>query len=85
VRRDAPGVVIQGVRGVAGELPLDPKRNTAGQAVLAMVDALRLDCGFEMQIDKGIALGSGLGGSGRLRRRGGGRRECAPRCAAQPS
>jgi homoserine kinase len=63
VRRDAPGVVIQGVSGVAGELPRDPRRNTAGRAVLAMADALQLDFGFEMQIDKGIALGSGLGGS----------------------
>jgi homoserine kinase len=63
VRRDVPGIAIQGVSGVAGELPRDPTRNTAGRAVLAMADALHLDFGFEMQIDKGIALGSGLGGS----------------------
>ena len=63
VRRDAPGVLIRGVSGVVGDLPLDPKRNTAGRAVLAMQESLRLDFGVEMQIDKGIALGSGLGGS----------------------
>lgn len=63
VRRDTPGVVIHSVSGVAGDLPRDPQRNTAGRAVLAMASALRLDFGFEMQIDKGIALGSGLGGS----------------------
>jgi homoserine kinase len=63
VRRAAPGVLIRGVSGVAGELPRDPKKNTAGQAVLAMAEALHLPFGFEMQIDKGIALGSGLGGS----------------------
>ena len=63
VRREAPGVVIHGVSGVAGELPRDPTRNTAGRAVLALLEALQLDFGFEMQIDKGIALGSGLGGS----------------------
>ncbi len=62
-RRAAPGVVIDGVSGVAGELPRDPKRNTAGRAVLALADALHLGFGFEIQIDKGIALGSGLGGS----------------------
>lgn len=63
VRCAAPGVRIHGVSGVAGELPRDPNKNTAGRAVLAMVDALHLDFGFELQIDKGIALGSGLGGS----------------------
>jgi homoserine kinase len=62
-RRAAPGVLIDGVSGVAGELPRDPTRNTAGRAVLAMAEALKLTFGFEMQIDKGIALGSGLGGS----------------------
>ena len=40
-----------------------PERNTAGRAVLAMQECLRLDFGVELQIDKGIALGSGLGGS----------------------
>jgi homoserine kinase len=63
VRRAAPGVVIRSVSGVAGELPLDPNRNTAGRAVVAMLEALDADFGVEMQIDKGIALGSGLGGS----------------------
>jgi homoserine kinase len=63
VRRDAPGVVIHGVSGVVDDLPRDPKRNTAGRAVLAMQESLRLDFGVELQIDKGIALGSGLGGS----------------------
>jgi homoserine kinase len=63
VRRAAPGVVIHSVSGVAGELPHDPMRNTAGRAVLALVEALHPKFGFEIQIDKGIALGSGLGGS----------------------
>jgi homoserine kinase len=62
-RRKAPGVGIRAVRGVAGELPRQPERNTAGRALLAMQEALRPAFGFEMEIDKGIALGSGLGGS----------------------
>jgi homoserine kinase len=62
-RRDAPGVGIKAVRGIAGDLPLDPERNTAGRALLAMQEALNLGFGFEMEIDKGIPLGSGLGGS----------------------
>jgi homoserine kinase len=63
MRRAAPGVVIDRASGVAGDLPRDPERNTAGRAVLEMIQTLRLDFGFELHIDKGIALGSGLGGS----------------------
>jgi homoserine kinase len=62
-RRDEPGVGITRIHGVAGELPTDPKRNTAGQALLAMQEALQLPFGFTLEIDKGIPLGSGLGGS----------------------
>jgi homoserine kinase len=62
-RREQPGVRITAVRGVAGALPLEPGANTAGRALLAMSQALAPGFGFEMQIDKGIPLGSGLGGS----------------------
>ena len=62
-RRNAPGVEISAVRGVAGELPRDARDNTAGRALLAMHEALRLDFGFALEIDKGIPLGAGLGGS----------------------
>jgi homoserine kinase len=51
------------VKGVAGKLPLEPQKNTAGQALLAMYEALRPPFGFAMEIEKGIPLGSGLGGS----------------------
>jgi homoserine kinase len=62
-RRAAPGVSIRSVRGIAGELPTDPEKNTAGRALIAMHDALEPGFGFEMEIEKGIPLGSGLGGS----------------------
>ncbi|HET7757106.1 MAG TPA: homoserine kinase [Steroidobacteraceae bacterium] len=62
-RRAAPGVEIGAVRGGAGELPREPRANTAGRALLAMQEALALDFGFVLEIDKGIPLGSGLGGS----------------------
>lgn len=62
-RRKEPGVVITSITGVPEELPLEPERNTAGRALLAMLDALKPGCGFEMRIEKGIPLGSGLGGS----------------------
>jgi len=62
-RRTEPGVIITGVRGVAGELPTDPEKNTAGSALIALYEAMKPDFGFAMEIDKGIPLGSGLGGS----------------------
>jgi homoserine kinase len=62
-RRDKPGVEITRVHGIAGDLPTEPERNTAGQALLAMQAALQLPFGFSMEIEKGIPLGSGLGGS----------------------
>ncbi|TLY87915.1 MAG: homoserine kinase [Gammaproteobacteria bacterium] len=62
-RRAAAGVAIDAVRGVAGELPREPRDNTAGRALLAMQEARRPGFGFALEIDKGIPLGSGLGGS----------------------
>jgi homoserine kinase len=62
-RRSTPGVEINAVRGIAGELPRDARDNTAGRALLAMQESVRPDFGFALEIDKGIPLGSGLGGS----------------------
>jgi homoserine kinase len=62
-RHAQPGVKITAIRGVAEDLPLDAERNTAGRALLAMQEALDPGFGFEMVIEKGIPLGSGLGGS----------------------
>ncbi|HVN45198.1 MAG TPA: homoserine kinase [Steroidobacteraceae bacterium] len=62
-RREEPGVEISAVRGVAGELPREARANTAGRALLALHDAVRPGFGFCLEIDKGIPLGSGLGGS----------------------
>ena len=62
-RSTQPGVRITAIRGVPESLPLEAERNTAGSALLAMQEALNPGFGFEMEIDKGIPLGSGLGGS----------------------
>jgi homoserine kinase len=62
-RRAAAGVEISAIRGVAGELPREPRDNTAGRALLAMQEAVAPGFGFTLEIDKGIPLGSGLGGS----------------------
>ena len=64
VRRiDAQGVVISAIHGLALDLPLDAARNTAGAALIAMRVALKLDFGFELVLEKGLPLGSGMGGS----------------------
>lgn len=67
VRRiDAPEVRIRAIAGdVAGadRLPLEAERNTAGRALIALREALALPFGFEVELEKGIPLGSGLGGS----------------------
>ena len=62
-RRAVAGVEISAIRGVAGDLPRAPRDNTAGRALLAMQEAVNPGFGFSVEIDKGIPLGSGLGGS----------------------
>ena len=61
-RRAAPGVEIGVVKG-PGDLPREPRDNTAGRALLAMQETLQPGFGFLLDLDKGIPLGSGLGGS----------------------
>lgn len=57
------GVRIKSVRGIAGELPLEAEKNTGGKALIAMLERTPQSFGFEIEIEKGIPLGSGLGGS----------------------
>lgn len=64
VRRiETPTVRIDAIRGSVTDLPLEAERNTAGRALLAMRESLGLPFGFAIELDKGIALGSGMGGS----------------------
>ena len=60
---DTHGVVIEAIVGDGGRLPRDPKRNTAGVAALALLTALEETRGVALQIQKGLPLSSGLGGS----------------------
>jgi len=64
VRRiDAPQVRVKAIRGVVADLPMEAAKNTAGRALQAMREALSLPFGLELELDKGIPLASGLGGS----------------------
>ncbi len=58
-----PVVRMAAIRGGVAGLPMQAEHNTAGAALIALRGALGLSCGFEIELDKGIALGSGLGGS----------------------
>lgn len=63
VRRTKDGKVrVTAIRGVVADLPLTARQNTAGRALLGLAK-LRPGVGFEVELDKGIALGSGMGGS----------------------
>ncbi|MFM1887086.1 MAG: Homoserine kinase [Pseudomonadota bacterium] len=62
-RSERPGVRVTAIRGAEVELPLEAERNTAGKAVMVLAEAQRLDFGIDLEIDKGIPLSSGLGGS----------------------
>jgi homoserine kinase len=64
VRRiDEPTVRIDEITGVVTDLPTRPDENTATVGLCQLIDELELDRGFEVSIDKGIPLGSGMGGS----------------------
>jgi homoserine kinase len=65
---EEPSITVREIIGAEGasardEIPFDPARNTATVGLLALREDLKLAHGFEVSISKGIALGSGMGGS----------------------
>ena len=61
-----PGVRIAAIRGDGGVLPLDTEKNTAGVAaryVWERYHPITEKFGLELEIDKGLSIGSGLGSS----------------------
>ncbi len=56
-----PGIKISKISGQ--DLPLDPQKNVAGVAALSMLEHLDIDGGFEIEIEKKIKPGSGIGSS----------------------
>ncbi len=63
IRSDDPGVSVAAISGVVENLPTVVESNTAGRAVQSMWDALEPGFGVTLSIEKGIPLGSGMGGS----------------------
>ncbi|MGE5350491.1 MAG: homoserine kinase [Acidobacteriota bacterium] len=60
---DKPGVRIVKITGDGGKLPLNPEENTAGAPVIAMRDYAQYTGGIEIEVNKKMPLGSGLGSS----------------------
>jgi homoserine kinase len=58
------GVRIAEIRGDGGALPRSADANTAGIAAGEVLRRSGADVGIELELDKGLPLGSGLGSSG---------------------
>lgn len=63
-RRDAPGVVLSRIEGDGGKLPRAIDRNTAAVAATWLLERHAPREGVELELFKGLPLGSGLGSSG---------------------
>ncbi|MCC9167469.1 homoserine kinase [Pontibacter harenae] len=61
-KKDAPGITISAVTGVEG-LSADPAENVIGVVAQKMLTELNLSHGLELQLHKGMPVGSGLGSS----------------------
>ena len=58
---DKKGIYITKIEGF--DLPYEAELNVAGVSALAMYEAAKPDCGFEIEIYKNIKPGSGIGSS----------------------
>ncbi len=62
-RSAEPGIHIISVAGIIEDLPRDPAANTATRGLPGLCRKLGVSEQFDVSIDKGIPLGSGIGGS----------------------
>lgn len=63
-KSDTPGLRITKITGAGGKLPYEPEKNTAGVAVLRLLQHLgEADRGIELEIHKKMPINSGLGSS----------------------
>ncbi|MEQ8186451.1 MAG: homoserine kinase [Candidatus Eremiobacterota bacterium] len=61
--KEKRGIVISKITGDKGMLPEEPEKNTAAVSVMALLDYIKSDKGFEIEIHKKMPLSSGLGSS----------------------
>lgn len=60
---DTPGIRVIKIEGDKGKLPYEAEKNTCSVAIRAMLDALDFKGGVEIELFKGLPLGSGMGSS----------------------
>lgn len=63
VREDEPGMKLGKVTGLVSSLPADPCSNTALAAAEAVLNAAKAPFGVRLDIDKGVPVSAGMGGS----------------------
>jgi homoserine kinase len=63
VREEEPGVRLGTVSGLVSSLPADPGSNTTLAAAAAVLKAAKAPFGARLDIDKGIPVSAGMGGS----------------------
>jgi homoserine kinase len=60
---ESSAILVGGVTGVIDQLPIDPESNAATRPLIAMRNDFGVHGGLRVDIQKGIPLGSGMGGS----------------------
>jgi homoserine kinase len=63
IREARPGVRLGEVTGLVHSLPSEVERNTALAAARALLDATSPDFGVRLDVDKGVPISAGMGGS----------------------
>ena len=72
VERPEPGVLLTRLEGDEGRLPRETHLNTASVAVECLLERLKQETvGISLELQKGLPIGSGLGSSAAVWRRGG--------------
>lgn len=61
--REGPGVVLTAISGDDGRLSTEAGENAAGAAVRALLDARAVGEGVALELEKGLPLAGGMGGS----------------------
>jgi homoserine kinase len=62
-KTDMPGLFIKNIIGDEGRLPREPSKNTAGIAVMEFMKTINVTNGIEIELQKNMPIGSGLGSS----------------------
>ncbi len=61
--KSKPGVTISKITGDEGKLPRDSEKNTVSISIISLLEYLKSDQGFQIELNKKMPLSSGLGSS----------------------